>query len=135
MIETKVFDNRVFLIEDGKALLSTSKEKVVCFDDSITSIGPSFMEGDLSIEGVILHDNIEEVCDNAFLNCANLKFVVLGKRLKCIGQCGFTGNKALRYVIFRGYKEWYLQITKGEPFESVGIIHCADGIVRTINAK
>ncbi|MBQ7652987.1 MAG: leucine-rich repeat protein [Clostridia bacterium] len=135
MINIIDFDNRIFLVEDGKALLSVKKDNIVSFDDCINVIGSSFMEGDLSIEGIIVSDNIVEICENAFYNCTNLKFVVLGKKLNRIGQCAFTNNTALRYVIFNGAKEEYVKILQGEPFEKIGIIHCTNGIVRTVNAK
>lgn len=135
MITTKIIDNYVLLIEDGKALLAVKKDNVLIFDDSVTSIGPSFMESDPTIEGVIFSDTIEELDDNAFLHCSNLKFVVLGKKLKLISQCAFTDNKSLRYVLYNGTRKEYLEILQGEPFETVGKIHCTDGIVWTVNAK
>ena len=32
-------------MDGGKALLAIKKENVISFDDSVTTIGPSFMEG------------------------------------------------------------------------------------------
>lgn len=135
MIKVKIFDNRVFLLEEDKALLSVKKDNVIIFDESIKVIGESFMQNDLTIEGLILSDNIEEVETNAFLGCKNLKFVVLGKNLNTIGQCGFTGNDALRYVIYNGTKEDFDKISRGEPFEKLGIINCVNGIVHTVNFR
>lgn len=118
----------ISIIENGTELISAEKSKVLTFGKSVEAVRSSFAKNRTDVEGVILSDSIKDVMYDAFFGCTSLRFVVLGKGLECIWQCGFTNNTALEYVFYNGTADEFSRVLRGEPFEKVEYAHCIDGL-------
>lgn len=90
-----------YIIENGVLLHYQGSEKLVCIPEEVRIIGDSaFAEND-DIETIILHDRVEEIFDNAFRSCHNLKRVDL-KYVKYIGNFAFWGCSKLEQIVIPG---------------------------------
>lgn len=86
----------------------------------------------LALEIVKLFDCVQIIGNNMFSNCEALSFVEIPMSLSKIGYGAFYGCKSLANIIFRGTKEHWSKIEKGDYWHfgiSAKIVQCTDGDV------
>lgn len=70
------------------------------------------------------------VADEAFSRCAELRGVTLPSSVKTIGELAFNECSALGTITYRGQKEQWKKVTRGERWNSnsgIKTIICSDG--------
>lgn len=88
-----------FLNDDGGYTISEyyGNEAIVVIPDEIEGIAVTYIasgvfSGSEILEAIKIGDNITSLESKAFLNCSNLKYVILGDKVKSIGEHCFSGS-------------------------------------------
>lgn len=70
------------------------------------------------------------IADEAFSRCAELRGVTLPSSVKTIGELAFNVCSSLKDITYRGQKEQWKKVTRGERWNSnsgIKTINCSDG--------
>lgn len=94
-----------------KDLGLSSKDAVNCVMRECGAIGYKGLAANTNIEELVIPENIKIIYPKAFLNCINLRRIILSDKIEEIGCCAFEGcssleeinlNNSLKYKVLNG---------------------------------
>lgn len=92
-------NNSEYQIKRGNATKGDITIEAIYRKKPVTSLASSAFRGNNNITGVVIGENIREIGDNVFYNCANLKKVVFtSNQLDSIGTSAFHACRSLEEI-------------------------------------
>ena len=101
----------------SKTLVTGCAAGVIPSDGSVTSIGECAFSGCAALPSVTIPEGVVDVGADAFWDCAKLKSVVIPGSVTSIGQNAFADCSALTEIDYRGTKETWDKIGKGDAWD------------------
>lgn len=130
-IKSLTIPNTVTSIGEGafkycKSLISVS------LPDSITEIGADAFHACKLLEKITLPTNLKSIERATFYDCVSLKSVTIPGSVTSLGSYSFSGCTSLKYIYYKGTKQQWNAIKKGEYWDNqIGkgkyTVCCSDG--------
>ena len=123
---------QTFVVKDTILEKYNGNDEYVRLPGFVFIVGSGSFRDNQTVKEVSLSSTAKRICALAFSKCKALNRVELPYDLTEIGDFAFSNCVSLREIVFKGVKERWREVKKGEKwFEGTGefVISCKDGVI------